>query len=341
MKTDIASLTEILDRMMPLHARLTPRGVIAHVGPTLLRLREPGTISGHHFYDVFDVKRPRATTDIAALALVSHNYLRLQFRNAPTTNLRGQLIALPEDQGYLLNLSFGIGVVEAVRKYGLTASDFPPTDLTIEMLYLQEAKSAVFEESRRLNRRLDAARAKAETRAMTDPLTGLPNRRAVDAELVRTVQAGRPFALLQMDLDYFKDVNDAKGHAAGDAVLCEVGKRFSAEVRSNDMVARLGGDEFLLLLAGDIEKTDLMGAATRIRKSIEVPIEFEGAELRISVSVGAARSSDFKEPKVETILTAADEMLYVSKRSGRAQTTIFDADLPTDQTNDATDREAG
>ena len=158
------------------------------------------------------------------------------------------LTYLPDGNGVLVNLGFGIGVVEAVGAYDLRASDFAPTDLTIEMLYLVEAKSAAMEASRDLNRRLQSAKRTAEQQAQTDPLTGARNRRALDAELGRMIEARIPFGLVHVDLDYFKAVNDTLGHAAGDHVLKTVAQILSGEIRSGDIISRVGGDEFVLVL---------------------------------------------------------------------------------------------
>jgi GGDEF domain-containing protein len=132
-------------------------------------------------------------------------------------------------------------VNEAVRRYGLTVADFAATDLTIEMLYLVEAKSAVMEELRHLNLRLHGAKAAAEEQALSDTLTGLCNRRALDLGLGALVQQGQTFGLMHLDLDYFKQVNDTHGHAAGDAVLRQVALVLREETRASDLVARVGG----------------------------------------------------------------------------------------------------
>jgi len=98
--------------------------------------------------------------------------------------------------------------------------------------------------------RLQGAKARAEEQALTDVLTGLGNRRAMERALSTLMQNGGGFALIHLDLDYFKQVNDTLGHAAGDHVLAEVASLLRASVRGADLVARVGGDEFVILLAG-------------------------------------------------------------------------------------------
>lgn len=132
-------------------------------------------------------------------------------------------------------------MVQAVRAHGLTGSDFAPTDLAVEMLYLVEAQSAAFRESRGLNDRLHGQKIAAEEQAYTDTLTGLKNRRAMDLSLAKCLSSGARFALLNLDLDYFKNVNDTLGHAAGDHVLQVVAKILLEETRQNDSIAVWAG----------------------------------------------------------------------------------------------------
>ena len=134
-------------------------------------------------------------------------------------------LAVPTgDGGMLLNLSFGIRLIDAVRQHALTDADFAATDMAVEMLYLVEVKQAVMTELRRLNLRLQGAKATAEEQALTDTLTGLRNRRALDVSLPALIGQGVAFGLMHIDLDYFKQVNDTLGHAAGDQVLRRSGE---------------------------------------------------------------------------------------------------------------------
>src|SRR5690606_25524563 len=129
---------------------------------------------------------------------------------------------------------FGIAAAEAVRRHALSNADFAPTDLTVELLYLTEVKAAVMSELAALNQRLQDSRREAEAQALTDPLTGLANRRAFEkglAEAVDMARRGQGFVLMHLDLDYFKTVNDTLGYAAGDHVLAEVAHALRAETR--------------------------------------------------------------------------------------------------------------
>lgn len=243
--TDPCNTGAILDVLCPMHLVLNKTGHIIHVGPTLIKIRESEDWLGKRFLEVFSLKRPRSVNSAQDLEAVSGSKLHLQLRDPPTTNLKGVLVPGHIAGQLIVNLSFGISAVDAVRDYELTNTDFAPTDLTIEMLYLVEAKSAVMEASRKLNLRLQGAMIAAEEQAFTDTLTGLKNRRAFDMIIERHLVAGNEFALMQIDLDFFKTVNDSYGHAAGDHVLQTVARIMVAETRDADTVARLGGTNLL------------------------------------------------------------------------------------------------
>jgi len=230
---------------------------------------------------------------------------------------------MAENGGMLLNLSFGIGVTEAVRDYGLTSADFAPTDLTVEMLYLVEVKSAVMDELRKLNSRLQGAKVAAEEQAFTDTLTGLKNRRAMDHVLARYIERGERFGLMHLDLDFFKDVNDTLGHAAGDHVLQHVANILVAETRVDDTVIRAGGDEFVIIFPRLTAPSRLNDIAKRIIGKLERPILFNENSCRISASVGTTVSEFYASADAERMLADADIALYASKHGGRARATIF------------------
>lgn len=310
-----------LDRLMPMHLRLDGAGLITSVGPTLMRMLPDGAVLGLPLGRVFALCRPAMPAIPATLRQMAGQRLHLQALCAPDLTLRGH--ALPCDgDGFLINLSFGIWVAEAVRRHGLTVADFAHTDLAVEMLYLVEAKSAVVQELRNLNQRLHGAKLAAEEQALTDTLTGLRNRRALDLGLAEAVARGQPFGLMHMDLDYFKQVNDTLGHAAGDHVLVQVARILTEETRASDLVARVGGDEFVLVLPGVTDVRLMEAIARRVIDRLSQPIDFEGQTCRISASVGLTLSGFYSVPEAEQMLADADEALYRSKRAGRAQAQV-------------------
>ncbi|MBQ4827175.1 GGDEF domain-containing protein [Leisingera sp. HS039] len=315
----LEQLTQMAGVVCPMYVIADAKGRITSAGPTLKKLRPQLTWEGRRFFRVFDLSRPRSVRSIEDLVRTSGSKLHLQFRDGPQTGLKGVCTPLPGGQGAFINLSFGISVLEAVRDYDLTSADFSPTDLTIEMLYLVEAKSAAMEASRQLNTRLQGAKIAAEEQAFTDTLTGLKNRRAMDHVLGRLINGGREFALMHLDLDYFKQVNDTMGHAAGDAVLQQAARIMVECTRQSDTVARVGGDEFVMILEGVLDTARLAAIAKRLIQRLEEPVPFGALTCRISASAGTTLSTWQKVPDAHQLLNQADIALYAAKRAGRAQ----------------------
>ncbi len=166
--------------------------------------------------------------------------------------------------------------------------------------------------------------------ATHDSLTGLPNRALLldhlELELARAEREQRLVALLFLDLDRFKQVNDNLGHDAGDELLAQAARRISAVVRPADTVARMGGDEFVIL-CGDVEDEDHATAvAQRVAAAIEHhPFDIGGAELAITSSIGIALSSGGVHP--EAVLRDADAAMYRAKDLGRARLEIYDESM--------------
>jgi len=151
--------------------------------------------------------------------------------------------------------------------------------------------------------------------ALHDPLTGLPNR-ALLAERLRAALAAADspegVTVVFVDLDGFKPVNDAHGHAAGDLLLREVAVRLREVVREEDTVARLGGDEFALVCPGLLE-ADAAGLVERLREAVARPVRLDsGAEVRVSASTGTATSSPGDD--ADRLLDEADHRMYAAKR---------------------------
>lgn len=314
--------TAALSRLMPLFLCLDAGGCITALGPTLAKILPQGAAIGQPFDAVFALRRPARRGAETGLQAVQGQRLHLAFRHDPAVTFRG--LAMPlQGGGLLVNLSFGIAVTEAVRRHGLTDADFAPTDLTVEMLYLVEAKSAVVGELRDLNLRLQGAKVAAEEQALTDTLTGLRNRRALDMALGDLTRHGVAFGLMHIDLDFFKQVNDTLGHAAGDHVLRAVAAILTAETRRSDTVARVGGDEFVVILPGMSDAARLGQVARRIIEDLMQPIDFEGHPCRISASIGLTVSTFYHSPQPDRMLSDADDALYASKRAGRGQAQFF------------------
>ncbi|WP_227284795.1 GGDEF domain-containing protein [Boseongicola sp. H5] len=317
-----------LDRLMPLHVWLSPKGQIVRAGPTFRKMVREADIIGGSIFDLMKLKRPRLVSKLPDLMALQGQRLTLMLNTAPHLTLRGMVVALPGDSGAFMNISLGVSFAEAVAEWHLTLRDFSPCDQTVDLLYLREASALTSHESRMLTERLEAARIVAEQQALTDTLTGLANRRAMDTALARTLSNPQArYGLMHMDLDYFKRVNDTLGHAAGDHVLAHVAKVLRSEVRRGDIVARVGGDEFVLLFR-DCDDPDLLDRiAQRLIRRLEQPTVFEGKTCRISASIGTTLSSYYTKPTVDQLLSDADQALYASKNRGRARHTFYTPDL--------------
>jgi diguanylate cyclase (GGDEF)-like protein/PAS domain S-box-containing protein len=167
--------------------------------------------------------------------------------------------------------------------------------------------------------------------ARHDPVTGLPNRLALmdhlTQDLVSLHRAGGRVALLFVDLDNFKTINDALGHDAGDRVLVEVGRRLLRVSRSGDVVARFGGDEFVMLCSGLREDDDVRLVATRVVEAIGQTSAEDRNDLTVTGSIGVVTTSDASADPNE-LLRQADIAMYEAKAAGRNGFCIFDADLP-------------
>ena len=156
--------------------------------------------------------------------------------------------------------------------------------------------------------------------AMTDPLTGLPNRRLFDDRLSVALSAarreGHRMALVFIDLDRFKEINDTLGHAAGDFLLKSVAGRVAGIVRSSDTLARIGGDEFILLLANVDRRENAEVVTLKIREQVARPLDVGGKEIRVGVSIGlSVFPEDGDTP--ESLVRSADAAMYAMKQRSR------------------------
>ncbi|MGR3377306.1 diguanylate cyclase [Salipiger abyssi] len=211
------------------------------------------------------------------------------------------------------------------RQEAASALDLGANDLLVNGF---DPEELILRLPKQISRKRTADRLRANMQhglraAVTDPLTGLYNRRYALPHLARlsdrAAGQNRPYALLLADLDRFKQINDSHGHATGDAVLTEVARRISENLRVADLVARIGGEEFLVAMP-DTGREAALRTAERLRRVIEcstVTLPGDGARIGTTVSIGVALARRGVTERPEALLDRADRALYKAKDAGR------------------------
>jgi diguanylate cyclase (GGDEF)-like protein len=162
--------------------------------------------------------------------------------------------------------------------------------------------------------------------AVHDGLTGLASRGLFLERMTEHLGSGRPAALLFIDLDRFKTVNDTLGHAAGDQLLSVTAERIKAQLRTTDLPGRLGGDEFAVMLPDVTRVDESVSVARRVVRALGEPIVIAGHRVAVNASIGIALSS-LGEPDPADLMRRADIAMYQAKRNGRGRYEIFTEDM--------------
>jgi len=194
---------------------------------------------------------------------------------------------------------------------GIKKTDLPIMSIFAKQIGISLERARLFQEVQSL--------------ALTDPLTGLRNRRSLfelgRIEFSRAKRMERPFCCMMLDLDHFKQINDNYGHPMGDKVLQEFAKRCKNSVREVDMIGRYGGEEFVILLP-ETDSETAMQVAERLRASVEgTPMKVSGQEVNVTVSIGVSRK-DENTLELETLIARADQAMYIAKHKGRNRVAI-------------------
>ena len=191
---------------------------------------------------------------------------------------------------------------------------------------LQQLRQTNLRLQKRLKHHQELER-RLQSNALHDPLTQLPNRALLMNHLHHAMTRYRRyqtagFTLIFVDVDHFKQVNDALGHSAGDQLLQELGSRLQGCIRQNDMVARLGGDEFVIYLDNSQREEDISPVLNRLIGRIGHPFRLQGNELTITVSLGVASVTE-QTADVSELLHQADLAMYQAKRNGRSRIVMY------------------
>ena len=181
--------------------------------------------------------------------------------------------------------------------------------MTYDITERKRSEQALIEQQRQL-----------DVLARVDPLTGLPNRRSIEEHttkaIARTRRSKIPLAVMYLDIDHFKQINDAHGHGGGDQVLREFGDRLKRSIRDTDAAARYAGDEFFVCLEGIFRESDVHAVAKKIIGSMSVPVAVDGACVMVTTSIGIAMHRGDDETVVQ-LSKRADNALYAAKAAGR------------------------
>src|ERR1700761_4540700 len=184
--------------------------------------------------------------------------------------------------------------------------------------------------TRAYNAQLKDANAQLQHAATHDSLTGLPNRillsQSLDALIRAPQRPDRWFAVLLIDLDNFKEVNDSLGHLAGDQLLRTVSSRMASQLRTGDLMARLGGDEFVVLADGLADPSEATGLAARLQRIMAEPVELCGINIHVSASIGISIGPGEGLDSV-TMLKRADAAMYHVKNNGRSGYQLFSTEV--------------
>jgi diguanylate cyclase (GGDEF)-like protein len=190
----------------------------------------------------------------------------------------------------------------------VTRADLPIMSIFAKQIGISLERARLFQEVQSL--------------ALTDPLTGLQNRRSLfelgRVEFSRAYRMNRPFCCMMLDIDHFKQVNDNYGHPIGDQVLQEFAIRCKNSTRAVDLIGRYGGEELIILLP-ETDRDTALQVAERLRLSIEAtPVKVSNGEVNLTVSIGVAAKDDYTTD-LETLLARADQAMYIAKHRGRNQ----------------------
>ncbi len=211
---------------------------------------------------------------------------------------------------------------------GLLVSVAASTLLTLTM-FTSWIDARMQTKTAKLAASLQSANTELQQLAFRDALTGLPNRLLFDdrvgSAVERCTRDGSTLAVLFVDLDGFKPVNDSFGHGLGDEVLREMAQRIAAQARATDTVARVGGDEFVLLLEGSPDTTAAAQLAQRIIDALNMPVACGAHEIRLSCSVGVAMYPS--DGPREQLMAHADAAMYAAKRTGGATYAFFESHM--------------
>jgi len=264
-----------------------------------------------------ELKKPAPNQEI--IATLRKDILALDARLQPLEEQFSNVLSEGARWVRTLSLKISLVLLAVLVGAGILASHRIVRGISRQLAWQQKLQQQVYREARE------------------DPLTGLYNRKFFNEQFDRYMKLAqrekRHCALLYLDLDRFKPVNDVYGHTVGDKVLKEAAKILTAQLRSTDLIARIGGDEFVILLVHPCDRDGVAISGERIIQALAQPIRIDGVEIKVGASIGAALFPEDGDT-VDALLKKADNALYAAKQSGRGKL-IFHSGL--DETAHAAD----
>ncbi len=324
----VALSPSLVDAAFPFHLVLDRDLRIIQTGTSIQRVHHE-VMLGSRFIELFQVVTPKIATSFDAFARRPRSLFLLQSLTTPELLLRGQVLHDPVADCLFFVGSPWVTQTSAFTSLGLTLTDFAASDAVVDYVLLLERQASSLIEAKELAERLHQTAQQLTYQAFHDALTGLPNRAMLLEHLQnsREPAVGRPrhLALLILDLDGFKAVNDSYGHSAGDAVLGIIAARLRSVLREGDMVARFGGDEFALVIEpsgtrSDFDKGPATEVADRVLEVLAEPIPLPSCPaitVPLSASIGIAYARG--KETAEDLLRNADLAMYSAKAHGKSR----------------------
>lgn len=285
-----------------------------------LKVGHTAAMAGSSLQEIIETGHPRILNDLEAY-LAEHPAsasTKLIVEEGMRSSLTCPLIAQGKPVGFLFFSSMEKNTYQDIHQ-DIFLQIAGQVSILIE-------KSQLYQQLYELNQQLLMAQHELQHQATHDALTGIYNRRAIiehlEAQLSRAKRNNQPLGIVMLDVDHFKQVNDAHGHLAGDAVLKTVAARMKECLREYDYIGRYGGEEFLVVL-GDADYGTAVKAAERLNQAVEgETVAFGGKRLAVTISAGVAVAGNCTELDLDKIISAADTELYKAKSNGRSRVEV-------------------